>query len=101
MYLLFLGNVHFKFEIKRCNRNLVSRYVHFKYQNVHLKIALGESVVKMYIFKPQTLDSLGHMAGWGMDEIFCAVGAGLAPGLPGAVGGLWGGLGGPIRPPRA
>ena len=54
MYLLFLGNVHFKFEIKRYNRNLVSRYVHFKYQNVHLKIALYKSVVKMYIFKPQT-----------------------------------------------
>ena len=55
MYLLFLGNVHFKFEIKRYNRNLVSRYVHFKYQNVHLKIALYKSVVEMYIFKPQTI----------------------------------------------
>ena len=55
MYLLFLGNVHFKFDIKRYNRNLVSRYVHFKYQNVHLKIALWKSVVKMYIFKPQTV----------------------------------------------
>ena len=55
MYLLFLGNVHFKFEIKRYTRNLVSIYVHFKHQNVqHLKIASWKSVVKMYIFKPQT-----------------------------------------------